>query len=74
MILGEKPTEIALLRDPKSAFCFLFLCLLSGKSNVCVCGGGSYDPLNVESSAFIYIEGTGVSESQIQDSVPTLGS
>lgn len=37
-------------------------------------GEGSYDPLNVESSAFIYIEGTGVSESQIQDSVPTLGS
>lgn len=37
-------------------------------------GKGSYDPLIVGSSAFIYIEGTGVSESQIQDSAPTLGS
>lgn len=40
-----------------------------------MCAGGEGEgPLNVESSAFIYIEGTGVSESQIQDSVPTLGS
>lgn len=37
-------------------------------------GKGSYDLLNVENSEFISIEGTGVSESQIQDSVPTLGS
>lgn len=65
MIPGEKPTEIILLRDPKSLSALSFWVFSVGRA---MCAGGegegcSCDPLNVECSAFIYIEGTGVSES-----------